>query len=103
MSVFTSVAIAVEGTPVPVVILSNPVVKPARFVPFKATTVTALVPEVVASPERSVFVIVVEEANLVRFPVVGEPEVETLPPPAGVAQEPSPLQKVEEEIGRAHV
>src|ERR1019366_1845570 len=93
MSVFTSVATAVEGTPVPVVILSNPVVKPARLTPFKPTTVTALVPEVVASPERSVLVTVVEEANFVRFPVAGDPDVETLPPPAGTLHVPSPAQK----------
>lgn len=73
------------------------VAEAAKATPPVLLTVTASVPEVVASPERSPLVMVVAAENLVRLPEAGVPVVETEPPPDGVAQVPSPRQKVEDE------
>ena len=54
---------------------------PAKDVPLILETVTASVPEVVASPDRSPFVIEVEPENFVRFPLAGLPVVVTEPVP----------------------
>ena len=71
-----------------------PVARPESAVPLILPTVVASVPEVVTSPDRSPLVTEVAPENFVRLPVAGLPVVVTVPEPAGVAQVPSPRQKV---------
>lgn len=83
-----------RGTVAPLApVLLNAAVPNAE--PLDFVQVMAVVPEVVQSPDRSALVTLVVPENFVKFPEAGDPVVVTLPAPAGVAQVPSPRQKVE--------